>query len=374
MKICQIVPSLEAKYGGPSKSIRAISAALARAGHDVELLATDPAEASDHTEGRLRVRVFRRDWPQRFCPSAELRAALRASDADIVHHHSLWLRTLHYAHHQARSAGKTFVLSPRGMMSPWSWRHRGWRKAVARKFVHPGALEHAAGWHATSAEEESDIRLLDYAQPICVAPNGVDAPEASDLDRASAHWNAKCPEVAQRPVALFYSRFHQKKRVLELIDLWLERGPRDWLLLLVGIPQDYTPKMLEDYVMRMSGGGRVRVFAGTDQPPPYAIASLFLLPSHSENFGLVVAEALAHGVPVIVTDATPWRALNTENRGWCVPWTDFADAMANATAEDPAHLRDRGRRSRDWVLQEFSWDKSARTLAAFYQTLKGATT
>ena len=116
MKICQIVPSLEAKYGGPSKSIRAISAALARAGHDVELLATDPAEASDHTEGRLRVRVFRRDWPQRFCPSAELRAALRASDADIVHHHSLWLRTLHYAHHQARSAGKTFVLSPRGMM------------------------------------------------------------------------------------------------------------------------------------------------------------------------------------------------------------------------------------------------------------------
>src|SRR5437879_3292814 len=101
MKICQIVPSLEEKYGGPSKSIYELSAALARAGHEVELLATDPAQASERREGRLRVRVFRRDRPHLFCPSAGLRAALQASDAEIVHHHSLWLRTVHYAHQAA---------------------------------------------------------------------------------------------------------------------------------------------------------------------------------------------------------------------------------------------------------------------------------
>ena len=372
MKLCQIVPSLEEQHGGPSKSIYALSRALARAGHEVDLFATEPGRTDDRTEGRLRVRVFARDWPQRFCLSAGLRAALQTADPAVIHHHSLWLRTVHYAHRQAAAAKKIFVLSPRGMMSRWAWRHHGWRKKFARSFVHPGALEAVDGWHTTSEEEAAEIRALGFAQPVCVAPNGVDAPADAEVIAAAAHWNTACPDVARRPVALFYSRFHEKKRILELIDLWLERAPRDWLLLLVGIPQEYAPGQLEAYVLRMSGAGRVRAFTGLGRPPPYAVASLFLLPSHNENFGLVVAEALAHGVPALVTDTTPWRELNTDGRGWCVSWQDYGDALVAATAEGPLRLRERGRRARDWVLREFSWDKSARELAAFYQRLQSA--
>lgn len=369
MKICQIVPSLEAKQGGPSRSVYALSAALARGGHEVELFATDSTQGEERADGALRVRIFRRGWPGRLCPSAGLRAAVRTSDARVLHHHSLWLRTLHYAHSRALAQGVSLVLSPRGMMSAWAWRHHGWQKKLARAFVHPGALEAVAGWHATSDEEADEIRALGFAQPICVAPNGVAEPAVADLATAAAYWNTACPAVGRQPVALFYSRFHQKKRVLELIDLWLEHGPRDWLLLLVGIPQEYTPEMLERYVMRASGAGRVRAFTGLDQPPPYAVASLFLLPSHNENFGLVVAEAMAHGVPALVTDTTPWRALNTDDRGWCVPWPDFPAALRAATAEGPPRLRERGCRARAWVLREFSWDKSAAALADFYPRL-----
>ena len=372
MKLCQVVPSLEEKNGGPSKSSFALSTAFARAGHEVELLTTGPDAADSRAEGWLRVRTFRRDWPQRLCPSAGLRAALGDSDAEVIHHHSLWLRTVHYAHRSAARSGAKFVVSPRGMMSTWAMRHRAWRKRFARIFVHPGALEAVNGWHATSVEEEAEIRELGFSQPICVAPNGVDRAAAAELASATAHWTEHCPAEAQRPVALFYSRFHQKKRVLELIDLWLERGPREWLLLLVGIPQDYTPEMLENYVMRNSGAGRVQAFAGEGRPPPYAVASLFLLPSHNENFGLVIAEAMAHGVPALVTDTTPWRALNTDDRGWCVPWNDYGDALVAATAEDPHRLRERGRRACEWVLREFSWDKSAHDLAVFYQSLHPA--
>lgn len=370
MKICQIVPSLEARHGGPSRSVRALSAALARGGHEVEILTTSPEGADEYSEGRLRVRVFRRDWPPRFCPSSGLRQALRGNDADLIHHHSLWLRTLHYAHQGSRKSGACFVLSPRGMMSPWSWHHRKWRKAFARQVVHPGALTGAAGWHATSSEEAADISSLGFDQPVCVAPNGVDAPDVSAVSAAVSHWEAACPEVTKQPVALFYSRFHQKKRVIELIDLWLEHGPRDWLLLVVGIPEEYTQKMIEDYVLRSSGNGRVRVFSGSERPPPYAVASLFLLPSHSENFGLVVAEAMAHGVPVIVTDSTPWRSLHSDQLGWCVPWRDFGAAILTAACEGVDRLRQRGRNSREWVLREFSWDKSAAILAQFYQSLR----
>ena len=153
--------------------------------------------------------------------------------------------------------------------------------------------------------------------------------------------------------------------------MWLEHGPRDWLLLLVGIPQDYTPALLDDYVMRQSGAGRVQAFSGINQPPPYSVASLFLLPSHNENFGLVIAEAMAHGVPALVTDTTPWRAINSHGLGWCVPWDDYAAALKTATAEGPPALLTRGAHAREWILREYAWDRSARDLATFYAQLKG---
>jgi glycosyltransferase involved in cell wall biosynthesis len=371
MKICQIVPSLAEKHGGPSKSVRSLSAALASAGNDVELLTTDPHAPRGgtwQTEGRLQTGIFHRDWPERLCPSADLRRALTVSDAAVVHHHSLWLRTLHYAHQRARRGAK-LVVSPRGMMSSWAWHHRSGRKRLSRLLVHPGALAAVNGWHATSVDEEAEIRALGFTAPVCVAPNGVEAPTATDVEAARKRWTEICPTVTERPVALFYSRFHQKKRVLDLIDVWAESAPRDWLLLLVGIPQDYTPETLEAYAAKIGIGDRVAAFAGVGLPPPYPIASLFVLPSHNENFGLVIAEAMAHGVPVLVTDTTPWAAVNAPGYGWCVPWTGYGDALRSATAENQEALRERGVRAREWVLREFAWDRTAGKLAEFYRGL-----
>jgi glycosyltransferase involved in cell wall biosynthesis len=115
---------------------------------------------------------------------------------------------------------------------------------------------------------------------------------------------------------------------------------------------------------------RVAVFDGTGHPPPFAVGSLFLLPSHSENFGLVVAEALTAGVPVLTTDTTPWRALAQQNAGWCVPWTDYPAALAAALATPPHELAAMGNRGRSWAAQEFTWERSGRLLLDFYQRLR----
>jgi glycosyltransferase involved in cell wall biosynthesis len=363
------VPSLEARHGGPSKSVLALARALAQRGDDVELLATDPGAGWHRMDGRLAIRSFHRDWPASVCSSGGLRSYLRTASADVIHHHSIWLRTLHYAHQAARRLGAALVVSPRGMMSPWAWGHNPRKKAVARALIHPGAFEAADGWHATSGDEADSLRLLGFRQPVCVAPNGVAAPSAEDAAAAAAHWRTLVPGSAHRPVALFYSRFHQKKRLLELIDLWLESGPGDWLLLVVGIPEDYTPRMIEDYVLRSGQPGRVRAYDGTGHPAPYGIASLFLLPSHSENFGLSIAEALANGVPALVTDTTPWSGLNQNGAGWCVPWPEYGAALRAATSEGLDSLRRRGSVGREWVLREFSWEKSALTLSGFYAGL-----
>ena len=236
MKIAQIVPSLAEQHGGPSRSVRGLAAALARLGDDVDLLTTRPkGEAEPVEEGRLRVLEFRRGVPGFLCPSAGLGEHLYRQSYDCVHHHALWLRTLHYAHEASRITGARLVISPRGMMSDWAWHHHQWRKQLAQRFVHPGAFAGANGWHATSEDEAAEIGRRGFSQPVCVAPNGVEAPTAEEVAHAHEVWTHHCPAVAARPVALFYSRFHRKKRLLELLDLWIAEAPVDWLLLVAGV-------------------------------------------------------------------------------------------------------------------------------------------
>ena len=370
MKACHIVPSLEARHGGPSRSVMGLASALARAGESVELVTTDQRGGWQREEGDLKIAAYRRDWPRSICVSRGLSAHLRNSGADIFHHHSIWLRTLHYAHRAARSQGSLLVVSPRGMMDPWAWRHHARRKSFARRFVHPRAFEAVDGWHATSASEAGSLRALGFTQPICVAPNGVAAHSERDTADSAAYWRNVLGPMGDRPIALFYSRLHRKKRLIELIDAWADSGPKDWLLLIVGIPEDYSPGMIGSYALRCGCAGRILAFDGTDTPPPYAVASLFLLPSHGENFGLSIAESMANGVPVIVSDTTPWSEINRNGAGWCVPWERFPSALREAISEGPDGLRLRGEIARDWILRTFSWDESAKILADFYASLR----
>ncbi len=370
MRIAQIVASLEARHGGPSRSVLGLSSGLAALGHDVALLATDPQTNSvEQPATGLAVRRFPRQWPESITVSSALRRHLLTTPYDLVHEHGLWLRPLHYATTAAREHGVPLVISPRGMMSAWSWTHHRWKKAFAARWIHPGAFTQAAGWHATSHEEADDIRRLGFKQPVCVAPNGVALPDPATQAAARSYWLERCPELASRRVALFYSRFHAKKRILELIDLWAETAPSDWLLLAVGIPEGYTVAALTEHAAQRGLADRVKIFDGTAAPSPYAAASLFLLPTHSENFGLTIAEALANGLPVVTTDQTPWQGLAANGAGHCVAWPDFPRTLGAALRETPVALQAQGARARAWMGTDFTWEKSAATLLAFYREL-----
>lgn len=372
MRVCHIVPSLEERHGGPSKSVRALANAEAALGAQVELLSTlEPgqpplAAAAD----AAKIQIFPREAPQWLCRSTGLAAHLGTNGCDVVHNHALWLLTLRYARNAARRQEVPLVISPRGMLSGWAYEHRRWRKQLAGWFVHPGALQAAAGWHATSTEERDDIRARGFKQPVCVSPNGVPLPTEEELTAARAAWHGLCPATKSRPVALFYSRFHRKKRLRELIDLWLSAPRGDWLLLIVGVAEDYSAAELSAVVNAAGAADRVAVFDGTGRPPPYAVASLFVLPSHSENFGLVIAEALVAGVPALVTDTTPWSGLAGHGSGWCVPWENYAATLATALATPPGELAGMGRRGRDWAAREFSWTRAAGLLVEFYRHLR----
>lgn len=371
MRVCHIVPSLEDRHGGPSRSVRALANAQAELGDSVELLATveagHPVMVGGHDAAS--VRMFPRVAPRWLSRSPEMRAHMRNHAFEVLHNHALWLLPLHYAHEAAARNGVPLVISPRGMMSGWAYRHRRWRKILAELFVHPTAFDAAAGWHATSPEEAADIRALGFKQPICVSPNGVNLPAADELTTARTAWHTRCPALQRRPVALFYSRFHRKKRLKELIDLWLAQPRGDWLLLIVGVAEDYTAAELAASVAAAGASDRIKVYDGAVLPPPYSVASLFLLPSHSENFGLVIAEALAAGVPALVTNTTPWTGLAANGCGWCVDWPEFGATLDLALTTKPEELQAMGRRGRAWAKQDYSWQRAATLLQGFYQGL-----
>ncbi len=368
MKIAHIIASLEARRGGPSRSSLGLAKGLAAKGDEVELLTTGTAVNEEILPG-LSIRTFERGAPQQFSPSSALRTHLNAGTYDVLHHHGLWLRTLHYAFKAASSRAVPLVLSPRGMMAPWAWNHHRRRKQFANVLVHPGALEGVTGWHATSEMEADDIRNLGFRQPICVAPNGVTLPTDPQLQIAREFWLNRVPEIKEHKVGLFYSRLHSKKRVVELMDLWRKLAPPDWLLLVVGIPDQFSVAQLKAQVLREGSQHRIKIFDGTYQPPPYAVADLFLLPSHSENFGLVIAEAMAAGVPVLTTTTTPWTELNARDAGWCVEYGEFDHVMKAALEESPAVLSRRGALGQRWMKESFTWEVVAETLHNFYREL-----
>ena len=172
--------------------------------------------------------------------------------------------------------------------------------------------------------EVEDIRRSGLSQPAIIAPNGVDVPEGVRRIRTEG-----------RRKALFVSRVHPKKGLVNLVRAWADVRPEGWEIVIVGPDEgghraEVTAVARELDVQEITWTGEVRDEAKWGL---YFDADLFVLPTFSENFGIVVAEALAAGVPAITTTGAPWGVLNERRCGW---WIDvgvepLAAALREAT-------------------------------------------
>lgn len=368
MHVTMVVPDLAPTSGGPAENVPRLAVALAQRGLRVEVEATGPVPSL--SAPHLQLHGAAPAWPRRLGRSPDLAARLRRASTDLIHSHCLWMLPLHYAAAAARRQGVPLVISARGMLAPWSLARSRINKRLARWFIHPGALELAAGWHATSQAEADDIRQLGFMQPICVAPNGIE-PSDQDAEAARRFYASAAPEIRGRRVLLFYSRFHSKKRVLELMQVFsaLTAEHGDWHLLMVGIPEEYGIEDLQAEARRLGVARQVSVVDGRDAPKPYPVSELFVLPTHNENFGRVVAEALAAGVPVLTTTETPWGEINAIDAGACVAIEDLPKTLQEFMRRDPESLRTAGCRGTEWVLANFDWSQIAECLEGFYRHL-----
>jgi len=266
----------------------------------------------------------------------------------------------------ARKRGIPRVVSPRGMLEEWSLQYRGWRKKAAWLAYQRRDLRTATAFSATSAAEARAIRAARLDQPIAVIPNGIHVPDAS------AAFSREAPER----VALFMSRLHPKKGLLDLVEAWDRVRPAGWRLVIAGPDEGDYRRVVETAIGQTKCVDRISMVGSLEGDAKHAAlmsAQLFVLPSYSENFGIVVGEALASGVPVVTTKATPWASIRDRGCGW---WIDtgaaaLAAALAEATARDAGALQEMGRRGRALVLAELSWEAVAANHIALYDWMLG---
>ncbi len=376
LRVVHTIGSLRASAGGPTRTVTGLCRELGRLGILVDLVSQDAVESTDDANLLPPANIVTTYLaPARPLPyvgtswSPTFRAMLRRRCADeramLIHDHGLWLPTNHSAAVIAGKLGVPLVVSTRGMLEPWALKHRAWKKRIAWWLYQRNDLRTARVLHATAPHEAESLRRLGLRQAIAVIPNGVDLPPFSPRPQAPAS-----PRVA-----LFLGRIHPVKGLLELVDAWRIARPSGWTMIIAGPDEGGHRAVVEERIRRAgveSDFQFVGAVDGEDKTALYQRADLFILPSFTENFGVVVAEALAYGVPVITTRGAPWGDLETYGCGW---WIDtgveaLVPALRAAMVLDDAERRAMGERGRVYV-RRFDWERIATEMLAVYRWVLG---
>jgi glycosyltransferase involved in cell wall biosynthesis len=387
MRVLHVITGLWKNTGGPSEVIPAICSSMADAGMDVTLatLAGDSAQSVDDAAANgVRVLKFLPTFRHTIWYSSELHREIQrlAAEHDIVHIHGIWQFPDWAAAAAARSVGVPYLITPHGSLQPARLRKSSLKKRVSALLADRAMLNQADCLHATAADEADAFRLYGYRGPIAMIPNGITPAGQILPERAAtleATFRRDFPETQGRRLLLFLSRIEPIKGVTTLARVWAEcaRQFPDWHLVVVG-PDERSH--VQDVMAILRDGGvldRTTVTGplyGERKTAAYVASEIFVLPTISENFGLVIGEALSHRVPVITTTGAPWPGIVDHGCGWWITPSQnaLADTLREALRLPPAELAARGERGAAWIDADFSWEAESRLLLQTYEWLLGS--
>ena len=361
VKIFLAATSLQPDYGGPAFSVSRLATALADVGVEVGLWASDGSAAASpllpEVTSVQRIRGSESDALERF------------GKVDLLHDNGIWLPHNHQLALLAEKAGIPRVVSIRGMLEPWAFRHKQAKKKIAWWLYQRHDLKQARLHIATGEAEAKNLQRLGLKVPVAIVPNGIDMPK----ERPRSHGSESHRAVRSgSKTALFLGRIYPIKGLPMLVEAWARVRPEGWVLRVAGPDEAGHQKQLERAVSD-SGLGDVISFVGPVGPPMkssvFFDVDLFVLPSHSESFGMAVAEALAHAVPVLTTTGTPWSMVQEAGCGWWVPPSvdGLADGLRRATSLDREELLTMGEKGRSLVSKEFGWKRIADLMLSTYE-------
>jgi glycosyltransferase involved in cell wall biosynthesis len=367
--VCHATPSLKSDSGGIANVVRRLCCNLD--GPSVKNVifthfidAVNNIELNDSTLGYDAVIIPARNPFLAQRQIIEHVRALRGQDSSLVFHsHGLWSPLNHAFCRSAKELQTPLMISLHGMLLPWARRHKSMRKSVAWRLYQYNDLNSASLVHVTSPIERDVFEKLMPGKQIALIRFGVDAPAPGEPIESTGD---------QRLV--FLGRIHPVKNLIALLHAWARLRPRGWRLVVAG------PDEVRHTHQLISEATRLGIRPFIDFPGPVhglgkwdllRSASAVVLPSHSENFGLVVAEALACGKPVIASTGAPWHDLEVERCGW---WVDpdvegLEEGLRKLFMTSRDHIAMMGARGRDLVMRDYSWPVVAQEMKSAYQAI-----
>lgn len=313
MKIAIIIESLSKRKGGPARSVPILARELSCLGMDVFLFFLKSNDMNTHLleDSKVVVKAL-----EQLPTTDDFVDLYKNNGIQIVHTQGVWDLFFHRSVLAARRLNLPYLISPRGTLEPWAFQHHGWKKKLAMYLYAGKDLKKAKALVATATSEGENFRHLGIKTPYALIPNGLNLNEypcRSEYEKSVIHKQI-----------LFLSRIHPKKGIELLIQAWnrLKDLFPEWQVKIVGNCEsnDYRNKLdnlISQYGLNNSVSILPPVF-GKEKYKLYIESSLFVLPTYSENFGMVIAEAMACGVPVITTKGAPWQCLEDEQMGWWI--------------------------------------------------------
>jgi len=363
MKIIHYIPSIDCTSGGVGAYMQLLAKEL---GKLVELHVVTHESPNMLEIPSAQLHLIAGGIKQLLQTKREWCALLNELKPDVVHENCCWIPSSAFTQKWAQDLGYKVVLTPHGMLEPWILKRHYWtKKFPALLLYQKAAVKNANGLHATAESEKENLLKLGYNDKISVIANGIDV---EDIEMKSS-WK-------RNKEILFLSRVHVKKGINFLLEAVAQ-----------------LKEQLQGYVVRIAGEGdatyieelkRVTVCLGVSDLirfeggvygnrkwELFRQADLFILPTHSENFGIVVAEALASGTPVVTTIGTPWNELKSQQCGW---WTEVGTeatvkALRNFLSLTEDELETMGRNGRKLVEEKYSARKVAKEFVDMYKSI-----
>ena len=293
---------------------------------------------------------------------------------ELVHVHEPWHYAGFIAFRVARKHGVPYVLTPHGALKEWCLRQKAFKKRIYRMMIQDRILKFADAIHALTNEEMTSISKLGYKSSIFVAPNGID-PAPFECPPDTSAFLAAYPELVGKRVILYLGRLHPNKGLDVLARSYanLSHKCKDSALLVVGPNEKGTKKRMESILKTAPASGSTvftGMLTGKDKLAALACADLFVLPSPSEGFSMAILEALAAGLPVVISKQCNFPEVSDHDAGFVIEPNDAAVTEAISTLLSDDQLRPRmGQNGRNLVREKYTWDAIAASMAGLYQRL-----
>lgn len=376
MKILTFLTNIDQTKGGPSRSVPMFVRGLALEGVDITLMAIKSDDMNLHALDGTNAKVHL--LPLNY-KKKDLEIFLEEENFDLIHGQCIWEPLFHQMRVLADKYRIPFILTPRGTLEPWSLQQSKWKKKIARWLYQDYDLKRCACIYATAEMEAQHIRELGFKNPICIIPNGIE----------TDGYPCRKDESLIKKQVLFLSRVHPKKGIELLIDAFsrVHQEFPDWNVVVVGNGEDSYRLALKNKVAELGLGNYVEILSpvfGEAKVKLYQESSVFCLPSYSENFGMVIAEAMSCGLPAITTNGTPWQLLNgkeatmgakldvlgeIKRTGWCIDLSvdNLVTALREAMTMSPDELYEMGQRGSILVNSNFNYRMVAKKNIALYE-------